>query len=42
MGELQKKINSVFNCPVLILNKYYYCFPRDTSLSQFHGKTVFI
>jgi hypothetical protein len=41
MGKLQKKINSVFNRPVLLLYKYYYCFLRDTSVSQFHGKKSF-
>jgi hypothetical protein len=40
--ENYKKINSVFNRPMLILHKYYYSFLRDTSVSQFHGKTVFI
>jgi hypothetical protein len=40
--ENYKKFNSVFNRPMLILFKYYYCFQRDTSVAQFHGKTVFI
>jgi hypothetical protein len=41
-NENYKKINSVSNRPMLILYKYYYCFLKDTSVAQFHGKTVFI
>jgi hypothetical protein len=33
-----EKIPKTFHRPLLIFYKYYYCFLRDTSVSQIHGK----